>query len=100
ARAVGEVCGPGALGEEIDHVDDVAARGAEEWFELLAEHHWRFEVHRHQARCELWIALDFVERAGQIERRVVNQRIEPLCAERVELATDVLGRGGWMSKIG
>src|SRR4051794_19857487 len=37
AGAVGEVLRPGALGEEVDHVDDVAFCGAEHWLELLGE---------------------------------------------------------------
>src|SRR5207249_4393056 len=83
AGAICEIFGPGAIGEEVDHVDDVAAGLAEEIFEAAGEEEGGMEVDGEEV-VDLFVG-GILEGGGLIKGGVVDEGIE---------AAEIFGEGG------
>src|SRR5437762_2108625 len=97
AGGVGEIFGPGAIGEEVEHVDDVAAGLAEESFEAAGEEEGSVEVDGEKV-VDLLVG-GILQRGGLVEGGVVDEGIEAIefARERLE---DVVGGDLGVSEVG
>jgi hypothetical protein len=76
ARAVDQILRPRSLGEQVDHVDDMPATGAQHRFKQLADQQWRLHVNGRDLPHELHVGV--AQSRGLVDRGAVDEEVESL----------------------